>query len=219
MTTSSVKKSEGLEETVYTIVSNPILHAKWLNTLSYLENCGARKIASCEHPTKVKEEMLKHAAEEFRHAYYLKQQLSKVYHGSMDTYSLETMLGGFKSLHYLQSLDIMTSRFLINECQIYGAELKQASYLLVTYAIELRAGALYPLYHQVLRELNSKVHVKAIVLEEEEHLNDMIREIDLMENGDLFSKKVCQMESELNQFWQEAIKNDVRIEIEKGITL
>ena len=54
-----------------------ISHAKWLNTLSFLENCGARKIAACEHPTLVKEEMLKHAAEEFRHAHHLKRQIDK----------------------------------------------------------------------------------------------------------------------------------------------
>jgi hypothetical protein len=208
-----------MEDVVYQIVLNPILHAKWLNTLSYLENCGARKIAGCEHPTKVKEEMLKHAAEEFRHAYYLKQQIGKICDIPMDTYSLDTMLGGFKSLHYLQALDLMTSRFLINEFKFYGAELKRVSYLLVTYAIELRAGALYPLYHKVLKGLNSKVHVKAIVLEEEEHLNDMTREIDLMENGHLLSKKVCGMEAELNQSWQEAIKNDVRVVIERMLTV
>ena len=33
------------------LIAAPSLHAKWLNTLSYLENCGARKIAACEHPT------------------------------------------------------------------------------------------------------------------------------------------------------------------------
>ena len=60
------------------IVKDPLLHGLWLNTLSYLENCGARMIAACEHPTLVKEEMLKHAAEEFRHAFYLKKQLARI---------------------------------------------------------------------------------------------------------------------------------------------
>ena len=60
------------------VIAHPDLHAKWLNTLSFLENCGARKIAMCEHKTLVKEEMLKHAAEEFRHAHDLKKQLLKI---------------------------------------------------------------------------------------------------------------------------------------------
>ena len=59
-------------------IANEVMHAKWINTLSYLENCGARKIAACENPTLVKEEVLKHAAEEFRHAHYLKRQIARI---------------------------------------------------------------------------------------------------------------------------------------------
>jgi len=91
------------------IVACPKLHAKWLNTLSYLENCGARKIASCEHPTLVREEMLKHAAEEFRHAHYLKKQIQRISR-PIETYALPTLLGGIATLHYLNSLDLKTCR-------------------------------------------------------------------------------------------------------------
>ena len=59
--------SQRLSQLLDAIIPSPDLHAAWLNTLSYLENSGARLIAACEHPTGVKEEMLKHAAEEFRH--------------------------------------------------------------------------------------------------------------------------------------------------------
>jgi bacterioferritin (cytochrome b1) len=83
------------------ILSSAELHAKWLNTLSYLENCGARKIAACEHPTLVKEEMLKHAAEEFRHAHYLKCQIERISVEGIENYSLDLMLGGIVTLHYL----------------------------------------------------------------------------------------------------------------------
>lgn len=60
------------------IVSSSAMHSKWINTLSFLENCGAKKIAASEHPTQVKKEVLKHAAEEFLHAFYLKKQISRV---------------------------------------------------------------------------------------------------------------------------------------------
>lgn len=53
-----------VSEMLQTIVADPFLHAQWLNTLSYLENCGARLMAGCEHPTLVRK-MFKHAAEEF----------------------------------------------------------------------------------------------------------------------------------------------------------
>ena len=98
-----------------TIVSSDLLHAKWINTLSYLENCGARKIAAAEHPTDVKEEMLKHAAEEFRHAHYLKRQIGKVHPLPCTDYSLSCLLGGFASRHYLPALDLFASRYLAGE--------------------------------------------------------------------------------------------------------
>ena len=33
-----------------TIIEHPEIHAKWLNTLSLMENTGAKKIKKCEHP-------------------------------------------------------------------------------------------------------------------------------------------------------------------------
>jgi CO/xanthine dehydrogenase FAD-binding subunit len=56
------------------IVQEGSTHAKWLNTLSFMENAGARKISKCEHPVLVTQIQLKHAAEEHRHAYYLKNR-------------------------------------------------------------------------------------------------------------------------------------------------
>src|ERR1700761_7439444 len=104
--TSFTSNSYQLEQLLATIVISDELHAKWLNTLSFLENCGARKIAACEHPTLVKEEMLKHAAEEFRHAHHLKRQISKVSSAPMETYSPSSILGGTATLQYLKTLDL-----------------------------------------------------------------------------------------------------------------
>src|SRR3984957_20867942 len=87
------------------IVACDALHARWINTLSYLENCGARMIAACEHPTLVKEEMLKHAAEEFRHAFYLKKQLARVGE-SYENYQRSHLLGAWSGYHYLNKLNI-----------------------------------------------------------------------------------------------------------------
>src|SRR3984893_11468108 len=126
------------------IVASDALHAKWLNTLSFLENCGARKIAACENPTLVREEMLKHASEEFRHAHYLKRQIGRICPHPPANYSLPTLLGGTASLHYLSSLDLHASRFLTIQNALPSA------YLLVPYAIELRAEELYPLYDSLL---------------------------------------------------------------------
>ena len=194
------------------IVASNELHAKWLNTLSFLENCGARKIAACEHPTLVKEEMLKHAAEEFRHAHHLKRQIEKVSLNRMETYSLSLMLGGTFTLHYLAALDLKTSRYL-KKVGLCKNAVKEAAYLLVTYAIELRAGELYQIYDEVLRKTGSRVVVKSILLEEKEHLNEMIEGIKLLPSGFTHAQHICAIEGHLCEKWLNASMNDVSISL------
>jgi hypothetical protein len=56
--------------------------------------------------------------------------------------------------------------------------LRFAAYLLVTYAIEVRADEFYPIYQDALdNAAGSKVNVKSIILEEEGHLEEMINQL------------------------------------------
>lgn len=198
-----------MKEMLDKIISSDDLHAKWLNTLSYLENCGARKIAACEHATLVKEEMLKHAAEEFRHAHYLKSQIERLSVGTLQDYSLGTMLGGLSTLRYLDGLDLQTCKYLSREAGMSRHAVREAAYTLVTYAIELRAGVLYPLYEEMLRKHRSKVMVKSIVLEEQEHLDEMRHQLSEMEYGMAHAQRVCRLEEELSIGWLEAVSREV----------
>ena len=157
---------------------------------------GARKIAACEHPTLVKEEVLKHAAEEFRHAHYLKRQIEKVSPHPMSTYSLSLMLGGTATLHYLTALDLRTARYL-KERGFSKGKIREMAYLLVTYAIELRAEELYPIYDEVLRKAHSRIAVKSILLEEKEHLEEMREGLETLPSGFVHAKEVCALETEL----------------------
>ncbi|MDR2539381.1 MAG: hypothetical protein LBC45_02025 [Chlamydiales bacterium] len=203
-----------IEQLLTTIVDSNELHAKWLNTLSFLENCGARKIAACEHPTLVKEEMLKHAAEEFRHAHHLKRQIERVSSSAMETYSLTFMLGGSATLHYLTDLDVKTSRYL-KTLGLSKHSIKEAAYLLVTYAIELRADELYPIYDAVLRKAGSRVAVKSILLEEKEHLDEMKEGLKQLSSGFIHAAHVCAIESDLCKLWLNEVEKsfDVHIKI------
>jgi hypothetical protein len=191
------------------IIQCESLHAKWLNTLSYLENCGARKIASCEHPTFVKENMLKHAAEEFRHSHYLKCQIKKVASTSFDNFTLPFILGGISSLRYLDRLDLFASQFLIKDVGLSKERAKMFAYHLVTYAIELRAQQLYPVYHETLRMLQAKIYVKSILLEEEEHLREMEEGLKALPLGFVYARKICAFEEGLFQKWIETVANEV----------
>ena len=204
-----LKDNSNLKQLLTVIVSDHELHGKWLNTLSYLENCGARKIANCEHPTLVKEEMLKHAAEEFRHAHYLKKQIGRISSEKIEDYSPAHLLGGIASLHYLNKLDLKTSRYLYT-MGLSKEAVKEVSYLLVTYAIELRAAELYPLYEAVLREMGSKVKVKSILLEEKEHLSEMEEGIRNLFRGVDYAKHVCGIEASLYNSWLKAIFINVK---------
>ncbi len=174
------------------VVADPALHGRWLNTLSYLEHCGACKIAASAHPSAVKEERLKHAAEEFRHAHYLKTQLRRIGQCCVD-YRRSSLLGGWATYHYLHRLDLFASR-----------QNQSHAYLLTTYAIELRAAELYPLYQEALRKSGSKVRVQSILLEEEEHLAEMERELGLAPGSATFIRAVCEEEGRLCELWLRA---------------
>lgn len=195
-----------LEQLLAAIVNSNELHAKWLNTLSFLENCGARKIAACEHPTLVKKEILKHAAEEFRHALHLKRQIEKVSLQSMDDYSSSFILGDTATLHYLTILDLRTSRYL-KALGFSKHTIKEAAYLLVTYAIELRAEELYPIYDTVLRKAGSRVAVRSILMEEKEHLEEMKEGLNQLSSGFIHAAHVCAIESDLCKKWIDAIES------------
>ena len=128
------------------IVKDEIMHAKWLNTLSMMENAGSRKISACEHKTDVSVSILKHAAEEARHAYFLKTQIKKLAPGKFDTYRLKHLIAPMSSYQYLDRLDFQISKYLKEEIKMPEDQIRYASYLLTTYAIEERADHLYPVY-------------------------------------------------------------------------
>ena len=167
-----------LQQLLSQIISHDTSHARFLNTLSFMENAGARKISASEHPETVSLMILKHAAEEHRHAYYLKKQLDKIGPGICTTYAREVLIAPAESCSYLNMLDVLTSRYLKQTMGLTGPDLRFAAYLFVTYAIELRADELYPLYQNELSKIQHKVTVKSIILEEAGHLEEMILQLE-----------------------------------------
>src|ERR1700743_4022911 len=159
------------------IINNNQLHARWLNTLSLMENTGARKISASEDSETVTYIILKHAAEEHRHAFYLKKQIEKIKAENCPTYANEYLIAPKSSKYYLNQLDVDVCRYLKRELGLKGKELRFAAYLLVTYAIEVRADELYPVYQEELDRVSSKINVKSIILEEEGHLEEMINQL------------------------------------------
>lgn len=202
MVKSFISFEKEIGELIELIVKDSHLHGLWINTLSYLENCGARMIAACEHPTLVKEEMLKHAAEEFRHAFYLKKQLARIGE-SYEDYGRGYLLGGWAGHHYLSRLDLQASRYLYS-LGMARSQIKELAYLLVTYAIELRAGELYPIYQTALRRARSKVQVQSILLEEKEHLQEMEEALNRIPSSLSYVEAICGFEAIVFSQWLKA---------------
>lgn len=186
------------------IIQNPKAHAKWLNTLSYLENCGAKLIARSEHPTMVTQEVLKHAAEEFRHAYYLKTLIPKIYPPGIPNYRLHHLIGGINAYHYLPKLNISISRWLKYHLSLKGPELKEIAYPLVTYAIEMRAIHLYKTYENCLNE--QPISIKSIIREEKHHLAEIEAIMQNLAISEEVKEAICLLEAPFFQKWHLEIR-------------
>jgi len=199
-----------LNKILPTIIAQPQLHARWLNTLSLMENTGARKISASEDPVTVTYIILKHAAEEHRHAFYLKKQIEKAGKDLCPTYAGEYLLAPAYSKYYLNQLDVDVCRYLKKELKLTGTELRFAAYLLVTYAIEVRADELYPIYQDALDDAGSKVNVKSIILEEEGHLEEMINQLQKFSpEWELHAQKAVDIETRLFGDWVNALSTSI----------
>ncbi len=193
------------------IIKDDVLHAKWLNTLSLMENTGARKISASEDPLTVTYIILKHAAEEHRHAFFLKKQIEKTGE-ELPTYSPQYLLAPAQSRYYLNQLDIEVCRYLKNELALSGRALKFAAYLLVTYAIEVRADELYPIYQTCLENAGSKVNVKSIILEEEGHLEEMLNQLKQFSSiWEKHAERAVELETRLFGEWVEALEGSLKL--------
>ena len=195
-----------LASAIEKIVRSDEQHAKWLNSLSMMENTGARKISKYEHPVKTTLIVLKHAAEEARHAYYLKKQIGKLSKDACPDYSYPYLIAPIESHHYLNMLDVEASRYVKTRLGLAGRDLKHGAYLLVTYAIEVRADMLYCIYQAALTKHGSKVNVKSIIAEEEGHLEEMEKMLVAFHpDWEQYAKDMCDVENRLFTNWVIAI--------------
>ena len=192
------------------IIGTPSIHAKWLNTLSFMENAGARKISASEDKENVNLIILKHAAEEHRHAYYLKKQIAKLGENLCETYHNQFLLSPASSKYYLAILDVMVCKYLKKELGLIGTQLKFTAYLLVTYAIEVRADELYPIYQQALDDAGSKVNVKSIILEEEGHLEEMLAQLkQFSPEWEKHANVAVNFEKQLFEEWATSLSKEI----------
>jgi hypothetical protein len=186
-----------------------VLRARFLNTLSYMEHIGATKIARSQSGPAADFMTLKHAAEEARHAFYLKKLCLKVRSHDCPDYTFPFLLAPVLSRQYLYHLDVAVAR-MVKAAGLEGAALRKLAYLLVTFAIEVRADALYPVVEGYLERYPERISVASIIAEEEGHLAEMeaslagypdglqaLKEKAMVYEGGLFDEWLGQLEREL----------------------
>lgn len=161
------------------LTQNPILHAQWLNSLSYLEYRGLRMILRSQHTTDIDVGVLGHVMEEARHALYFKKLALKIGGELFTHYTPKTLLSEsyLKSYFYnLNHSSLNLSRNTRNSSNLKKNsepyENKQL-YELMTWIIEERALAVYEIYNEVLKSQGFEFNLDPILADETKHLNKM----------------------------------------------
>lgn len=162
------------------VVADPHLHARWLNTFSFLEYVGFRKIVKSQKAEALSAETLAHALEEGRHAMSLKKLAMKIGGKSFDSYTPDAMLCGEEAEDYFQTLDHACDEALAN----LGEDQRSALvYLYVTWLVEVRALEVYGVYRKALASVPGMQSLDGLLAEEEQHLSRVSSELRKRDPG------------------------------------
>jgi hypothetical protein len=198
-----------IQEILSRVVENNSLHASWLNSLSYLEYRGFRKIARSQTTENMSMDILFHAMEEVRHAVFFKKHAVKFGGDSYKNYRSETLLCETAIKSYFYQLDQGVVRIL----ERFGkAELHQAAYCLITWLIEERALLVYGEYEKTLRAASLDLSLAGILGEEKNHLSEMVQASRyLLEQEKVDADLFLKLESQcFHELWNQ-IENEVSL--------
>ncbi len=159
-----------LESIIATIVASPELHARWLNTFSFLEYVGFRKIVKSQRAETLGVAVLTHALEEGRHALGLKKIAVKLGGLIFDSYAPETLLCGEEAESYFQDLDAACDEAF---CDRPAAERATLAYASVTALVERRALDVYEVYKRALGNSEIARKLEGLLAEEVRHLAEV----------------------------------------------
>ena len=194
------------------IVRDAPLHARWLNTLSLLEHIGSRKIVKALDSDTLDLQLLQHIAEEARHAFFFKRLSERVAAGACPTYEAPYVLSASASRAYIQGLDREVHDYLQRQGALpqEAARASMLAYLVVTTLIEERATAMYALYEEVLREVDSPLSLRSVLNEEDRHLQEMHEAFARFEGfaWPLHAPTLRQTEAQLFEAWLVSLERE-----------
>jgi len=165
-----MQTQDRLEDLIGAVVADPALHARWLNTFSYLEYVGFRKIVKSQRTEVLTAAILGHACEEGRHALGLKKLAIKLGGAQFDSYAPETLLCGEEAEAYFQDLDQACDAAFADRS---GEQRGKLTYCYVTWLVERRALDVYQVYKRALGESEIARKLGGLLAEETKHLADV----------------------------------------------
>ena len=151
------------------ITSDSHLHSKWLNTLSYLEYIGTRKMLKALPAHTLNERSLEHIHEEARHSLFFKRLAKKQSSKKEIGFTEKEMIASQSASDYFQKIDHYLGKFLFSNPVL--------NYLYTTYIIEQRALVVYSLYDEVLKRKSFSFSIQSILNDEKDHLAFVFKEI------------------------------------------
>lgn len=176
------------------ICADQDLHIRFLNTLSLMEHIGSRKIMLAQ-PRVPDGAMLKHLAEETRHAWFFKRAAEKLAGRPLD-YDDDALLAGAAARFYMDRLDAgISSTMTLGEGPL--------PYLYMSLIIERRAIWAYRIYQSVLAARNCGISLTGVLAEEDLHHDKMLAGIGARDPlSDERMPAFCAMEQDnFRRFW------------------
>lgn len=161
------------------VIPDAALHARLVNTLARLEYVGVRKMLKSRSADRLDLDGLQHILDETVHALRLKKAATTLATATgtrVPTFSDDDTLAGGAGENYMQSLDRRAEADLTNFPLDRRVE---ANYLLTTAVVEVRAQVFYPIYDRHLAGHRVGFSVAAIMKDEDRHLSEMARCLEL----------------------------------------
>ena len=150
------------------LIPNTLLHARWLNTLAFLEHIGSRKIIKSQNSSRLSLHTLQHISEEARHSVHFKKLSLKTHPTAGATFHPSHTLAGPRAEQYFQNLDHQAAQTLHPLPQK-----NTLNYLYTTLLVEERALEVYTLYNNILKQQGKNLPLQLVLQEEAGHLKEI----------------------------------------------
>jgi rubrerythrin len=200
------------------IVRNVRHHARFLNTLSLMELCGAHKISRLIKTIPNSSFLLEHVAEEYRHAFYFRRLANKLTDKHYEDFDEENVFCKQKSMTYIHNIDRHICLFLKEHGLLRQEPIHHLAYFLSTLTIERRALPFYRLYQSIIEKHNLAMSIKSVIREEENHLQKMDIQISEKNLPTNLLEHCFAMERITFKSWINAVTKEIQLETSHSIS-